>query len=273
MRLGVGTYTYPWATGKYTGDNRLPTAALLECAGRLPGVTVVQLCDHSSAETLAGAALDAVTARARELGLVLQVGTRGIDPAHLAAFCDAAQRLGGGLVRSMLPVTGPGSAYDDARAMLREALPRYQQAGVTLALENHDQTPCRVLRRLVEAVGSPSLGICLDPVNSYGIGEDSQRILDTLVPVTACFHAKDYRIDRLDYGLGFAITGTAAGDGLLDLPAILDRFDRAAVTPDIIIEQWTPRQAGTEETIRLESEWAVRGAGYLHGLLRRRRRR
>lgn len=270
MRIGVGTYTYPWATGKYTMNNVLPVSDLLDRAGRLPGVRVVQLCDHSDAEKLAGGELDKVLRRAGDLGLALQAGTRGIEPSHLMMFLEASERLGGDLVRSMLPQTGPGSDYPGAKAMLREVLPEYERRGMKLSLENHDRNLSCDLRQLIEDVGSPALGICLDTVNSYGVCEDSRRILDTLVPVTNCFHSKDYRIDRIDYGLGFAITGTASGDGMLNLPDILERFDRAGVDPDIIVEQWTPRQESIDATLRLEEEWSHRSAAYLDGLLRQR---
>ncbi|MDR1521208.1 MAG: sugar phosphate isomerase/epimerase [Planctomycetota bacterium] len=273
MRIGIGTYTFPWAIGgrKYAqAENLLPTPLLVETAGKLPGIQVVQVCDRSAAEELSVEDEKCVKARASDLGVMLQVGTRGIEPGHLSMFLSLAARLGCDLVRTMLPISGPGSDYPGAASILREVLPEFENAGIKLSLENHDRNPATDLRRLVERVANPMFGICLDTVNSYGIGEDSERVLDILAPVANCFHAKDYRIIRADYGLGFHIIGAPVGEGLLNIPGVLDRFAKAGIDPDIIIEHWTPPQTDIGATLAMEAEWARRSAYYLYNLLRQR---
>ncbi len=266
MRIGVSTYTYTWAMGGRLHASEvtpIPIASLFERAKALPGVDLVQICDHPGLETLSEPDLANLKTLAGEKGLALQIGTRGIDPPRLSRFLALAAGLGAGLVRTILPMSGPGSDYAEAAALLKEVLPDYEERNVLLSLENHDRNPAAALRRLVEEVASPVFGICLDTVNSFGIGEDSRRILDTLAPVTNCFHAKDYRIARIDYGLGFVLTGAPAGEGLLDIPGILERFDRAGRRPDVVLEQWTPWQGSLPATLALEEEWARKGTAYL----------
>lgn len=266
MRIGLSTYTYAWAIGgrKYAQDeNLLPVPRLLDKAASVPGAELLQICDRSGAELLDAAERRGLRARAAELGVALQIGTTGVDPAHLNNFLAVALDLGADLVRTILPASGPGSSYDEAAALLREILPAYEKSGVLLSLENHDRNLSRDLRDLVEGLACPVLGICLDTVNSFGIGEDSRRVLDALVPVTNCFHAKDYRIGRIDTGLGFLLEGTPTGQGMLDIPDIILRFDRAGLDPDIVVELWTPYRGDLAAAIALEDAWARESVQYL----------
>ncbi|MDR1519611.1 MAG: sugar phosphate isomerase/epimerase [Planctomycetota bacterium] len=272
MRTGISTYTFPWRMGGRAfapESTPIPIPSLFERAKALPGVEVIQICDHPGLDALSETDSANLRALAEKKGLALQIGTRGIDSERLTRHLAIAADLGAGLVRTILPMSGPGSDYGGAARLFREILPDYERKNIHLSLENHDKNPAAALRRLVEDVASPVFGICLDTVNSYGIGEDSRRILDALAPVTNCFHAKDYRIGRIDCGLGFVLTGAPAGEGMLNIPDILERFDRAGRRPDVILEQWTPWRGSLAATLVLEEEWAVKSVAYLAGVVRK----
>jgi sugar phosphate isomerase/epimerase len=57
---------------------------------------------------------------------------------------------------------------------LREVLPEFARAGVSIALENYEAYATRELAELVARIGSSHLGICLDTVNSFGALESPE---------------------------------------------------------------------------------------------------
>lgn len=61
-------------------------------------------------------------------------------------------------------------------------MPAYESAGVSLALETYEQLSSRDLVTLVEAVGSPNLGICLDPANCVAALEHPKAVIDRCAP-------------------------------------------------------------------------------------------
>ena len=112
----------------------------------------------------------------------------------------------------------------------------------------------------MEEADSPHIGVCLDPVNNLGLGESFSEVLGNLSHITVNFHCKDYTIDRKPTMLGFDVSGTAAGEGILDL-----RHARAVLPGGIswIIESWLPWQGDIAGTIKTERETLVRGMANL----------
>lgn len=265
MKLGIGSYTYSWAMGvPGFGDGR-PCISIEDILNRAvsKGCPVVQICDNAFPDRLAREERHLLGARAEALGLTMQMGTRGVTPDQLRHFLDVATETKANLVRSMLPQTGPGSELPDAIAMLREAMPAYEEAGVLLSLENHDRHTCRELRELLERVGSGHLGICLDTVNSFGASEDSKRVAEMLLPVANCLHIKDYTIERVGTKMGFTVLGTPAGSGALEIPDLLTAFAGRPEEYAVILELWTPYINSVAETVELEFRWAEKSLEYL----------
>ncbi len=269
MKLGIGSYTYTWAVGvpDYPRPaHPLQPVDLIDAATR-HGASTVQLSDNIDLLSLNSLSLTALRRHAEARDITLHIGTRGIAPDHMQAYLSLARSLGATLVRTILPKTGPGSTVEEAASILRQVTGDYERENIGISIENHDLNSSRDLRRLVDAVGSAALGICLDTVNSLGIGEDHRRTLETLAPVTTCFHAKDYRVARIDHQMGFKVEGVPCGDGLLDLPAIVDLLGRVGRDPDLIVELWTPYQGDMEATIALENVWADKSVAYCRGIL------
>ncbi len=130
------------------------------------------------------------------------------------------------------------------------------------------------LRALVDRIGSGCVRVCLDPVNNFGIGEDQQRVLDTLGPVIGCLHLKDFRIDRADDRLGFVLRGAPTGEGLLDVAGLVARATLAAAEAPIaqeslsaVIELWTPWQGTIEASVALERTWAEQSVANMRRVL------
>jgi len=268
MQLGIGTYTYSWAVGVpgYPLAYPLTAGELLERAHRL-GVPVVQVADNLPLHALSAADRDALARRARELGIQVEVGTRGIAPAHLRAYIELAAQFASPILRVVVDTAEHQPPAKEVVATLRAALPELRAAGVCLAVENHDRFPVKVLREIVQVVDSEQVGICLDPVNSFGALEGPEVVLETLGPWVVNLHVKDFTIYRAGHNLGFTIEGRPAGEGMLDIPWLLGRLREMGRDPNAIVELWTPPEDDVAATIRKEAAWAERSVAYLRGII------
>ena len=268
MRLGIGTYTFAWAIGVpgFPPTQPMTAFALLDAAGRL-GVRVVQFCDNLPLVTLTGPELNAMRQCARELGLEIELGTRGLAPENLRAHLRLVRLFGGRVLRLVIDAAGDEPSPAEAVARLRPMLPEFASAGVCLALENHDRFSSATLVSMVEQLGREQVGICLDTVNSFGALEGPEVVVGTLAPYTLNLHVKDFIIARVSSQMGFTITGSAAGQGRLDIPWLLAQLRGAGRDVNAILELWTPAAATLEDTIAREAAWAKASIAFLRRLI------
>jgi sugar phosphate isomerase/epimerase len=269
LKLGISSWTYPWAIGVpgyQQPADPLDAFDLLERAATL-GVALVQIADNLPLETMPPAAVARLGSTARETGLALEIGTRGIEPSHLYRFLDIARCLHAGLVRTLTANNSPAPPAEQIEASLREVLPAYEQAGVQLALENYEQQTSEELADLVRRIDSPCLGVCLDTVNSLGALEGPAEVTRFLLPIAFNLHVKDFGIERVPSRMGYLVIGRPAGTGRLDVPALLDQARRHGREPSVIVEQWPPFSDTLAATIALEAEWAEQSVRYLQQYL------
>ena len=140
------------------------------------------------------------------------------------------------------------------------------ETGPILAIENHDRFPARVLREVVESAGSSRVGVCLDTANSLGAGEGLEEVARALAPLVVNLHLKDFRIARAQHQMGFEVSGCPAGQGMMNLPRVLEILAPSNRCHSAILEQWTPPQATVAQTVAMEEEWARQSAEYLKPL-------
>jgi sugar phosphate isomerase/epimerase len=268
MRVGIGSYTFPWAVGVpgHVPPEPLTACGLLDRAAEL-GVSVVQVCDNLPLHALAEADLQVFGQRALELGVTVEVGTRGIAPPHLRAYLGLATRLQSPLVRTLTDVGDCRPSPEEVVRDLRAVIGEFEAAGVCLALENHDRFRAETLRGIIEAVGNANLGICLDTANSFGALEGPEAVVRTLAPHTVSLHVKDFAICRRSHNLGFTIEGRPAGRGQLDLPWVLREVSAARPEANAILELWTPPEADLAATIAKEVRWAAESVACLQSIL------
>ncbi len=261
VMIGLGTYAFFWQHS----DRAAQPLSLIGAfeATRALGVDLFQICDYAPLERMTDAELAAAAAAARELGLTIQLGTKGIEPAHLTRFLEMAAVFDAALVRSMLhgPDTAPPLAV--AEQWLRSALPRFEASGVTLALETYEQVATDDLATLVEAIGSPSLGVCLDPANVVARLELPREAVERTAPITANVHVKDFAFARQPGWVGFTYSGTPMGTGLHDYPHLLRTVRPRERGIDEIVEHWLPWQGDAQTTIETEREWTRITLDYL----------
>ena len=264
MKLGIGSYTFPWAVGVpgHVPDEPLSAIGLLEKAREF-GVRVVQFADNLPLDRLSDTELEAVITRAVEWELSIEVGTRGVAIEHLRRHLALATRVGSTLLRTIPEAPGKDMPFDEILACLQSVIPDFAAAQVKLALENHGQISVKDLRKLVEALQTPWVGICLDTVNSLGMAEGPDVVTDELARYTVNLHVKDFVVKRISHQMGYAVEGTPAGKGQLDVLRLLNSLKAAGVSPNAILELWTPLQENLHQTIALERDWAVQSLQFL----------
>ena len=175
------------------------------------------------------------------------------------------------MLRYVIDAPGHAPAAYAVAALLRERASSLEDAGVTVALENHDRFTVRELAALVAGVDSPRVGVCLDTVNSIGSGEGLGEVLASLAPHTVNLHVKDFTIHRRPHGMGFLVEGACLGEGMLDVGAVLDAVEPHGRCTTAVLEQWAPQQPTLEETVALERAWARAGTAVLRRALAARR--
>lgn len=267
-RLGVSSFAFAWAIGVpgHPPARPMDAFAFLDRAAAL-GAEVAQFGDNLPLQDWTPANLARLRAHATTLGLTLEAGTRGIAGGNLARYTEIANALGSDILRVVIDTDRHRPAPDEVVATLTEALPALERAGVTLAVENHDRFPVATLAAIVRKVGSERVGICLDTVNSLGSLEGPETVLETLGPYVVNFHVKDVRIERLSHNMGFLVSGTPAGWGMLDLPGMLRRLAELGRAPNVLFESWPPPEDGLEATIHKEAAWAEASMPYLRRVL------
>jgi sugar phosphate isomerase/epimerase len=267
LQLGISSYAFGWAVGVPGHPPPSPfTERDLLAFARTSGLGVVQFGDHLPLHTFAPERIASLHHAAREAGITIELGARGLTPGHLHEYLDLARNLQAPLVRFVIDAPAYEPAVDHVISLLRAAVPRLEAENVILGIENHDRFPARTLRRIMEAVGSRHVGICLDTANSLGAGEGIGHVLDELAAHAVNLHVKDFAITRVPHAMGFAITGRPAGQGMLDVPALRDTIAAHGRCRTAILETWTPPETDLAATLAKELSWAVESLAYLKPL-------
>jgi sugar phosphate isomerase/epimerase len=271
MRLGISSFTYTWAIGVpgHPPERPMDVMALIEQAGSL-GVHVMQIADNLPLHRLSPAQLDGLARRAAELDIALEVGTRGIAPPHLRTYLRLAQRLKSPILRVVIDTADHQPDEEESVALLKEVVPEFRQAGICLAVENHDRFKARALAGMLARVSDQAghcLGVCLDTVNSFGALEGPEVVLEALGPLAVNLHVKDFAVVRASHMMGFSVEGRPAGRGQLNIPWLLQALRDLGRDVNAIVELWTPSEETLAATIAKESAWAAASVSYLRSLI------
>jgi len=265
MQLGISSYTFGWAVGVpgHPPAHPLDHQGLLDRCRQL-GVNLLQVGDNLPLHTLTESRLDRFARAARETGVRLEVGARGLTLEHVTTYAGIARRVGATLVRFVIDDADHHPSPERVISLLRQAAPVLE--GLTLGIENHDRFSAATLRTVIEEAGCDHIGICLDTANSLGAGEGIEAVAAELAPLTVNLHIKDFQVERVPHGMGFGVSGRPAGGGLLDLPPLLDRLRPFHRCHTAVLELWTPPEPQLAQTVAKEAGWAVQSMNYLRPL-------
>jgi sugar phosphate isomerase/epimerase len=230
VNVGLNPYGLAYTLG-LQGDAGTGLDGFLEIAGEI-GARVVEL----HAPWLDGIDLAAL---ARRIDGLIPVVSCGRDPAGDDAALAHAVALGASVVRMALtPVLqGDRHATDwpgvvaGVRARLAHIAPRAAAAGVSVAIENHQDFTSSELIELCAEAGE-AVGITLDTGNSFPVAEAPLDFARTVAPRVRHVHLKDYRVQFT--GEGYRLVRCAIGDGAVpfsELVEILGRDLTASIEP------------------------------------------
>ena len=259
--IGLGTYAFFWQHSDLVSEP-LSLVGAFEATKELD-VDLFQICDYAPLESMDETELTDAAAAARDLGLAVELGTKGIEPGRLARYLDLAGVFDARLVRSMLYSPDSRPSLAQAEEWLRVALPAFEASGVDLALETYEQVATADLVDLVERVDSERLGVCLDPANVVARLELPRDCVEATASVVKNIHVKDFAFARQPGWVGFTYGGAPMGDGLHDYPHLLETVRPRDRGINEVVEHWLSWQSDPETTVRTEREWTRRTIEYL----------
>lgn len=268
MRLGLGSYACSWAVGVPGYDVPGPFGAIgLIRRAKALGLGVAQIADNIPLETCTRGDIAQIRDAARDAGIEIELGTRGIAPAHLRRFLEIGREFSAKLLRVVVDLPNhhpsPGAIVETVRGLIPDLL----AAEMVLGIENHDRFNVRTLSDIMQRIESPAVGICLDTVNSFGSLEGPEVVVNTLAPFVVNLHLKDFIVRRASHMMGFEITGAPAGQGQLNIPWLLQQLRAAGRDPNAILELWPPPEPDLATTIAKEAEWCASSVRYLRTLI------
>ncbi|MEM6428457.1 MAG: sugar phosphate isomerase/epimerase family protein [Deinococcota bacterium] len=267
MTFGLGSYALAWAIGApgYPPDDPLDVFGILRTAAA-NGFGLVQLADNIPLHELSEHQLFEVAQLADDININIEVGTRGIADDNLACYLELAKRFNSPILRVVVDSSGHEPSPAEVVDIIGEMLSQFADAEIVLAIENHDRFSAATLRDIIEDLASSWVGVCLDTVNSFGSLEGPAVVLNILAPYVVNLHIKDFTIAREPHNMGFRISGTPAGQGMLDIPWLVRQLptDKRVITG--IVELWPAPEPVLAETIAKEARWVAESAAFLQTL-------
>lgn len=264
MHLGLGTYTFPWNIMlsdsfplhsftfrdmlRFTADNN---------------IRFFQFCDNYPLHLLTKSERSELKKLTVEKNIQLQAGTRGLRFDHIAHYLSIASGLNAAFLRVVIDDENYHPAERDIVEIIRALLPSLKEAGIVLAIENHDRFKAKTLAAIINQTDAASVAICLDTANSLGAGEGTGEIIPVLLPHTVNLHIKDFIIARVSHKMGFTISGAAAGKGMLDIPWLLNECSQYERCSTATLEIWMDEEKTPEKTILKEMELVTESIKYL----------
>ncbi|HWR52994.1 MAG TPA: sugar phosphate isomerase/epimerase [Bryobacteraceae bacterium] len=251
IRLGIDAYSirsWKWKAPK-----------LLEYAAGLK-MDTLQFGGLGDLESFEPAYLAGVKAKADAAKMTLELGlgsicptTKNFDksygtaPEYLTKAIRIVHGLGGNIIKTYVGASvdrqGPTTVerhIEETLKVLAAVRPLAKDLGVKIAMENHSgDLLARELRGLIETAGREWVGCCYDSGNPAMTLEDPVRTLEILGPYTITSHMRDMIL--FEHPRGAAWQWTALGDGIIDWPAIMERYRALCPGAAMLLENITGR--------------------------------
>ena len=108
---------------------------------------------------------------------------------------------------------------------IEAALPIVERHKMPLGIENHKDWRVDQQVALLQRYSSEYLGVCLDTGNNLAVLDDPIETVEKLAPYTVNVHFKDMAME--EYDEGFLLSEVPLGEGMLDMPRIVEIIRRA----------------------------------------------
>jgi sugar phosphate isomerase/epimerase len=219
MNLGLDSFSYymHWKHAGQTIDQLLDRVTSLGLGARqinINGPRHRALTGTTSQHALR------VGAKARDLGIALEVASGGTDPSKMRLVLELARQLGAEVVRTTVNQPGNEQVVAKAAADLGQVAPEYEELGIDLAIENHEDLTAAQVVDLIERIDSPSVGAVYDSGNSIPFYQDPVEEARILAPHVRTTHIKDHALVRVENHVWSV--GTPLGEGRIPLQQIVD---------------------------------------------------
>lgn len=112
---------------------------------------------------------------------------------------------------------------------LQLAEPVIARHRMRLAIENHKDFRIDQMLDMLKRIDSEYIGVCVDTGNSFALLEDPMEVIEAYAPYGYSAHLKDMAV--AEYEDGFLLADVPLGQGLLDLPRMVNILKKAK--PDI----------------------------------------
>lgn len=262
IRIGVGSWSLPWAVGFMKNPLTYPKIGAVELIDFAVSnqFKLVQLYNNLDLLALDTHQLQGIRSHADANHVGLEIGGMGIEAETIKRLLGVANILGSRTIRTIIMPQNEGRL--DAKAVIeiiRGYITEFEKSARVLLLENHERYSAEEFREIFEGVESDALGICFDPANSIGKLEHFRDTFRLLRDFILTCHYKEYSVERVETNLGFIIEGCCPGEGeniAEEFFGLIETLDRDV---DVVLEQWVPYQGTVEETLRIEKQWADKG--------------
>ncbi|EHG4046357.1 TIM barrel protein [Salmonella enterica] len=261
MKIGLSTYAYFWQLSE-KAPKPMSLFEAIDDSARL-GATVFQICDYPQITGWSSSELARLTQHAARAGITLELGTKGVMPAHLQRYLAIAGELDCALLRTMINSPEHRPTLSEAQRRVESVLPSFENQGVEICLETYEQVPTNDNIALVKAINSGLVGICLDPANCVASLESPIDVVAKTAPYVLNWHVKDFAFSRRDGWVGFTLAGAKLGEGLLRYDEIYQQIEPQTRGINQIIEHWLPWQGDGERSCRVEAAWTEHNMKYL----------
>lgn len=249
LKEGVAAHAFGYLGGFIgAGTNRVcPTPldaySLMDLAA-VYGLGGVEFPSGEYLTDLGSKEIERVRSYAEARGLYIVLDTGVVNRAELETLIPVAKELGVRTIRvtASTILCGDRSSLRDnwhqymsgLVASLRAVRGLAEDAGVSIAVENHQDLTSEELAELCTAVGGDNIGVTLDAVNPLAVVEDPLAFARRLGPRIKHVHLKDYRIFTTTEG--FMLVRSAIGSGVLDVPGLFGVLRELAPDATVAIE-------------------------------------
>ncbi len=267
MKLGLSSYAYRWSIGveNYAPSNPMTFEQFVNKAIYL-NLDGVQACDHLRFFDLPDYKLKEISDKIEDHGMFVETGASSCNPGYLETALQVSGKVGAKILRAIPEIDRNGTKEHIQRQIDQivqdfvQVLTCAKDLDIRLALENHAQLASEELVQIVESIDDDFVRVCLDTMNSIVFMENPLTTVRVLAPYAITVHLKDFRIEKNPRE--HRIVGTPLGEGLLDLPQIMQIVRESNLEPSINLELLVDRRENEEETLRWEEECVLESVNY-----------
>lgn len=232
--IGLTSYAFRYAQEAGQGCR-----SLVEAAADM-GFRRVQLCENTEIACLRRPQLAELAELSADLGVVLELGIKGLSEESLDRHVEAAAALGCGTLRVVLSERKPENAEEQtaleerAFSILDSRRAALRDAEIIVGLENHFDLPTERLVYLADILGPGLVGLILDTSNCLGFLESPENALRLMGDRILSVHLKDYLVRK--HPQGYSIVGAVLGQGQLDVSGFVASISALRSRPTILLE-------------------------------------